>query len=180
MSDFLPMRRLDTRVRAENPRWKYLIDRFVAGDLEDEYHYVHAPGATMIAPFDDEGNLVMIEQYRYLTESTSLEFPCGGVEDGLTPEENALKELREETGYQGDLEFVGEYYPYIGAADERCFFYAARNLEAAPLPLDATEQIRTKRMSIEEARRAVESGAVIDGLTLACWTLLQPTLRSMK
>jgi ADP-ribose pyrophosphatase len=39
--------------------------------------------------------------------------PAGGIDKGLTPEQAAAKELREETGYEGEsIEIVESYYEY--------------------------------------------------------------------
>jgi len=46
-----------------------------------------------------DGAVVMTEQYRYAAGRWSLELPQGGIEDGETAQEAAIRELREETGW---------------------------------------------------------------------------------
>ena len=95
-----PWKKLSEKTFYKNDHWSYNIDEFVIGEGEKkEYHYVHTPGSSMVIPITNDNKIVMVKQYRYLNQKESYEFPCGAVEEGLTYQENALKELREEAGY---------------------------------------------------------------------------------
>lgn len=50
------------------------------------------------------GAEVLLEkQYRPPVDKTVIELPAGLLDEGETPEECALRELREETGYIGEI-----------------------------------------------------------------------------
>ncbi|KLT42064.1 hypothetical protein CC85DRAFT_285831 [Cutaneotrichosporon oleaginosum] len=51
---------------------------------------------------EGERGVVLIEQYRPPVEATVVEFPAGLLDEGEDPATTALRELHEETGYQGD------------------------------------------------------------------------------
>ena len=53
-------------------------------------------GAVAIVPITDDGNVVMVEQYRYACGQTVLEIPAGKIDKGETdPAQVAARELRE-------------------------------------------------------------------------------------
>ena len=60
----------------------------------------HVP-AVCVLPMDSEGNVYLVRQYRHPIGDELLEAPAGCMEAGETPEEAALRELREETGGVG-------------------------------------------------------------------------------
>ena len=58
----------------------------------------HKP-AVSIVPIDEKDRLIMVRQYRHPSLRQLLEIPAGIIEDGEDPEETALRELQEETGF---------------------------------------------------------------------------------
>ncbi len=155
-----------------NDHWKYNLDTFEIEDgTKGEYHYVNTNGSTMVVPFLSDDQLLLVNQYRYLNQKESLEFPCGSVEEGLSKEENAIKELREETGKSGKLKYVGEFSPYTGASDEMCSVFIGKDLYDSPLPNDSTEEFELIKMSISEFEKLIKQNKIWDGLTLSAWVL---------
>ena len=49
---------------------------------------------------DDPTRILMIHQYRYPVDRYLYELPAGLIEEGETPEEAAIREIREETGME--------------------------------------------------------------------------------
>lgn len=177
-----PWKKLRTRKHTGNDHWEYFIDDFVINDQQErEYHYVHTEGSTMIIPLLPGNKIVLVNQYRYLNQKFGMEFPCGAIIKGLTPEENAIKELREETGYNAAKIFkIGEFTPYTGAADEVCHLFCARDLFSSPLPPDDTEEMEIVTVSLTELDKLISTNQIWDGLTLAAWSLSQSYLRSVQ
>lgn len=157
-----------------NNHWTYKLDDFeIEGEQTGEYHYVHSPGSTMVIPFSNPNEIILVNQFRYLNQKESLEFPCGSIENGLTKEQNALKELREESGFTGNLEYVGEFSPYTGVSNEICSVYIAKELEISPLPKDETEEFEIIKMSLKQFEEIIKENKIWDGLTLAAWILVK-------
>ena len=164
--------KLNQKTIFQNSHWSYNLDEFeIEGGTKGEYHYVHTLGSTMVVPFTSENTILLVKQFRYLNQKESLEFPCGAIEQDLTPEQNALKELREETGKSGNLKHIGEFSPYTGAADEMCSVFAATNLFNSPLPKDDTEEFELIELSIDEFENLIKKNTIWDGLTLSSWLL---------
>ncbi len=165
-------KKLSSEIKVSHKYWEYHLDQFeIEGGIKGEYHLVHTLGSTMIVPFTSENKLLLVNQFRYLTQKEGLEFPCGGVEKGLSLKENAIKELREEIGKTGELEYIGEFSPYNGVADEMCSVYIARNLSDSPLPHDDTEEIEVREITVEEFENLIKQNTIWDGMTLTAWLL---------
>ena len=49
---------------------------------------------------------MIILQYRPPVEAMCVEFPAGLIDEGETPEQAAVRELKEETGYEGKVSEV--------------------------------------------------------------------------
>ena len=67
-------------------------------------------GGAVLAAVTDRGRLVMVRQFRKPAERVMLEVPAGKIDPGEKPEEAAVRELKEETGYL-DWEFKVEEFP---------------------------------------------------------------------
>lgn len=156
----------------KNDHWSYNLDKFeIEGGYSGDYHFVHTLGSTLVVPFLNQNEIVLVNQYRYLNQRESIEFPCGSVESGLTIEENAIKELREETGYSGKIELIGSFSPYSGVADEMCSVFLAKDLYHQPLKSDVTEEIEIVTLSIVEFEKLIKQNLIWDGMTLAAWII---------
>lgn len=60
----------------------------------------------MIARLRPSGAFLLIRQYRPPIDRFVLEFPAGLVDRGEEPEETAVRELREETGFRGTITWI--------------------------------------------------------------------------
>ena len=61
----------------------------------------------IIATLIPSGKIVLIRQFRVPVGHFCLEVPAGLIDDGETPEHAAQRELLEETGYVGHVEWTG-------------------------------------------------------------------------
>jgi len=172
---FKKWKTLSRKTVFENSHWNYNVDKFsIDGVGTGEYHYVHTLGSTMIIPITSNNKIILVNQFRYLNNKNSLEFPCGAVEPKLSLLENAQKELREEAGYSSrKLIKVGAFSPYTGASDEICTVFAGTELSKSPLPKDKTEEFEILEFTISEVANMVKSNEIWDGLTLASWGISQ-------
>ena len=95
---------------------------------------------------------VMVKQWRHGAGELSLEFPGGVFEDGEDALVAAVRELREETGYNpGKIEKLGEFNPNPAIMSNRVHFFLAENLESLPaLELDDDEFIEVEAVAWED------------------------------
>ena len=129
---------------------------------------VEHPGGVCVLPIQDDGSVLLVEQFRYPYMEDVLEAPAGKLEPGEDPFEAAKRELREETGMVATEWFdLGWDYPSPGYTNEIIRLYAARGLSDVGQKLDDDEFLETFRIPLSEAVRQIMSGKIPDGKTQA-------------
>lgn len=135
---------------------------------------MHSPGSAMVVPIDEQGRLILVNQFRYLWKRESVEFPAGGMK-GVDPLVTAKNELAEEASLAAsEWRFVGEYNPFNGATDEIARVYLASGLSETRKEKDASEEFKIVKMSVSELQAAIVSGEIWDGMTLVAWMFARP------
>ncbi len=171
-------KKLLTEVKFNNFWWSYKIDKYLLPDgTEGEYHYAFTNGSVFIIPVTAEGKIIMVKQYRYLNDRFSIEFPGGGVKQENNHDNEAQKELIEETGFDGELHFAGMFNPYNGVTNEICKVYIARNLKTSnKYKKDNSEAFIMYEFLPEEIDNMISKNDIYDGMTLASWALVKNKL----
>lgn len=132
--------------------------------VETTREVVCHPGAVAIVAIEGE-ELLLVKQYRYPIGQETLEIPAGKLEPGEAPESCAQRELREETGYQGELTYLGRFYTTPGFSNELIHLFSARNLVWAPLDADDDEFLGVERILWREAIHKAQQGEFQDAKT---------------
>ncbi len=164
---------ISSKTKYKNPWWEYRLDEYQmpSGNI-GEYHYVYTRGSTFVIPMLSDGRFVMTKQYRYLVQKESIEFPGGGLAEGLSPEENAKNELKEEAGFwANNLRMIGEFNPYNGVTNEMCKVFFANNLEKLDSCPEESEEFEILFLKKEEIVEKIKKGEIWDGMSLAAWTI---------
>lgn len=126
----------------------------------------HNGGVAAIAVKDD-GNVVMIKQFRKPIERDIIEVPAGKIEKGEDPMKTAVRELKEETGYTaGKVEFLSKFYPSVGYSQEALYIYLCTELTAGETEFDDTEAIDMFEMPLDDLYKMAVNGELEDGKTL--------------
>lgn len=137
------------------------------------YGVVEKHDAAIILPID-QGQVWLVEQFRYTIGERALELPQGGWEMEVeNPEELARGELKEEAGLEAaEMVRLGELWIAYGYARQRQHVYLATGLRAAGRKPDAEEHDLTVRsVALGEFEEMMLSGVICDGCTLAAWGL---------
>ena len=96
-----PWKLLDSEYLVDAPWLKVAKEKceLPNGKVIDDFYTLWQPDWVLILARTTEGKWVMTEQYRHGTGKIALEFPAGIIDKGETPEQAALRELQEESGY---------------------------------------------------------------------------------
>ena len=131
-----------------------------------------AGAVAIICTLVPSGRLILIRQYRPPVDGIVVEFPAGLVNPGESPEETAVRELREETGYRGKLvRLIPDSFSSPGLCFEtvRLAIMTADEREQGELvtDFDETEDIETVLVEpdrmVEFLQQAARNGDRIDG-----------------
>jgi len=95
---------------------------------EGNYIVMNAPDWVIVIPKLGE-NFLMVKQWRHGEKALSIEFPGGVMDKGEVPEQSALRELEEETGYKaGKLTKLGVANPNPALFSNHVHFFLAEEL----------------------------------------------------
>ena len=139
-------------------------------------------GAVCVVPLTEEGEVLMVRQYRYPFGRVLLEVPAGKIDPGEAPEDCAKRELSEETGATAEtLTYLGDYYPSVAILDENIRMYLAKGLTFHTAHLDDDEFLQLERIPLKTLAEQVLAGEIPDGKTqtaiLKVWCLEQGLLK---
>jgi len=139
---------------------------------DHEFFILDCPDWVNIIATTPDNKLVMVEQYRHGTDTVDLEIP-GGVMDpeDASAVETGVRELREETGYEGrNARLIGEIAPNPAIQSNICRTVLIEDCEHKhTTEFDSGEDIRTRLVPIEEIDQMVRSGKVHHSLVVVAF-----------
>jgi ADP-ribose pyrophosphatase len=128
---------------------------------------VHHPGACVLVPLLDDGQVVLIRNYRIAARETLIELPAGTLEPPEPPLKTAERELIEETGYRAaKIEFLHAFFLSPGILDEKMHLYIATGLTAGKPAREEGEEIENFVVPWDEAVGMVADGQIADAKTI--------------
>ena len=160
--------------------------RFPDGRIFEPYYTYSRRNYVIIVPSDEEGNYLLVRQFRQGIRKVTIEFPAGGIErkdgkeyggeDDLNTEDAlaaAKRELLEETGYTSD-EFVHLLTISANAmiADNYAHLYMAKNCrKVAGQSLDEMEFLNVEKYTAEEIEDMIAKGEFLQAMHITAWLL---------
>jgi 8-oxo-dGTP pyrophosphatase MutT (NUDIX family) len=116
------------------------------------FERINCSGIVAIVPVTDDGNVLLIRQFRPPVNGYVIEFPAGLNDKGDTLAEAARRELREETGYVSeDMIPLVEGPMSSGASGEILTVFLARGLSFKGIgERDETEDIEVLSVPLNE------------------------------
>lgn len=129
---------------------------------EDDFYIIDAFDWVVVMARTPAGGYVMVNQYRFGSESFSWEFPAGCIDPGETPIEAALREFKEETGYEGErARIIGQSHPNPALQDNTCYFIHLEHARPVALPdWQGHEEMHIQVCSLKEIDSLIRQGSV--------------------
>lgn len=125
-------------------------------NLKKEGPYVCALALTK------DKKVILAKQFRPGPKEVLMELPGGGVEKNETPEQAIEREILEETGYKGKIQFIGKSHDDAYLELDRSCFVVTDCEKVSEIKGDDTEFIELVVLSLEEFRQLLRSGKMTD------------------
>jgi len=153
-------------------------------DSEDQVQYsrfaLKRPDAAAILVYNaDEDTVILVKQHRYPAHVHGIsediyEIPAGKVDGDEKPEAAAIREVKEEIGYdikEGNMIFVSKYFPSVGYSSEMIHLYAATVTNSDKTSEGGGAEGEHENIDIydvpaTEVFNMISSGEIIDGKTI--------------
>jgi ADP-ribose pyrophosphatase len=133
---------------------------------------VDHPGAVGVVALDDDGRVVLVNQYRHPVGRRLDELPAGLLDvDGEPPLHTAKRELAEEAALEADdWRVLVDLNPTPGMSDEAIRIYLARGLHDADGDFTAEHEeidLTVRRMPLREAVERCLNGEISNAAAVA-------------
>jgi ADP-ribose pyrophosphatase len=125
---------------------------------EHDFYVLESVDWVNIIAITPEQELVMVEQYRFGSGTVELEIPGGMMDPGETdPVATAVRELREETGYEGEnARLLGRIHANPAILNNTCHTVLIENCRLKhPVNFDHAEDLATRLVPISEIPKLV-------------------------
>lgn len=143
---------------------------------EKEFVVVHPTDWCNVLALTPDGSLVLVRQFRFGIDTFSLEIPGGMMDDGEDPVTAAVRELREETGFEGTrARLLGSTHPNPAIQSNRCHYVLIEDaVRSAELEWDPDEEIEVTIVPAAEVLAHARAGGITHALVLNALFLFEP------
>lgn len=137
---------------------------------EFQREVIRHPGAVSVVPLLDDGDVVLVRQFRAPLDRFVIEIPAGKRDVVGEPlEETARRELVEEVGLTADdLTLLATFHNSVGFCDEESHVFLARGLHRTDRDLQGIEEehMELLRVPLVDVDAMIASAEITDAKTV--------------
>lgn len=144
--------------------------RSPAAGSHHDFYIIDSVNWVNVIAITPEQKMVFVEQYRQGSETVELEVPGGMIDaEDSTPEIAGCRELKEETGYEGEKpRIIGTVFPNPAIMSNTCFTVLVENCRiTSATHFDQTEDLLTRLVPIDEVPELVAAGKIRHSIVIA-------------
>ncbi len=131
------------------------------GSITD-FYVKSEPDTVCIVGLNSERKVILVKQFRPGPKKVLTELPGGYIDKKETPLQAAHREFLEETGYRGDLHYVGPCLDDAYSSLVRHCFVAENCLKIQSPKTDTNEYVKVELVNLSEFRKLLRSGQMTD------------------
>jgi 8-oxo-dGTP pyrophosphatase MutT (NUDIX family) len=167
-------------------KWKILSSKYISrhkyftarvdkceasdGKIIEEYFVVELPKTACALAITEDGEALMVKQYRHPVDEVLLELPGGFIDENESPEAAMKRELIEETGYEfASVEQVGIIAANPGVLNNyTALFLAKGGKQTGKQNLDHNEEIEIITIPLNELKTMFLENKIVQSLHANC------------
>jgi len=140
--------------------------------IGEDYYHLTRPDYVLIIARNTKNEILVETQYRRGVDDVLLELPAGWIDKDENIEDSALRELREETGYLGSAQLLGEVYPQPGFISMKAFVVRIDLSDDQVLPTPSHDEDIVFQFLTESAiNKKIKANQIKDMGFLSAWAL---------
>lgn len=151
--------------------------------LEHEFLVLDSRDWVNVIALTSDEQMVMIEQFRHGSNTVELEIP-GGVMDAqeTSPVATAVRELREETGFEGEnASILGHVFANPAIMSNTCYTVLIEKCRCIhPVQFDQGEDLATRLVPVKDAPGLVAAGRINHSLVVVALYYFDLWQRGLK
>jgi ADP-ribose pyrophosphatase len=166
-----PWKKIGTKLLGDFRIFTVRSDRRVSPRTQAEHDFfvIDCANWVNVIALTPDRQLVMVEQFRHGSNTVELEIPGGMIDPkDASPVAAGVRELREETGYEGrNARIIGEVFPNPAIMSNTCYTVLVEDCECRhPLEFDHGEDIVTRLVPVADIPKLVAAGQIRHSLVV--------------
>jgi len=137
-------------------------------NVRNDFYVIDTFNWINVVALTTDGRFILVKQHRLGTDEISIETPGGVIEGNEDPEDCAVRELREETGYTGKkISLLKSLRVNPAIMSNTITFYLVEDCElSGSQELDPAEEIEVMTVTVDELSEMMKNGVFTHSLAV--------------